>query len=916
MVENSYTPPEKFPNENAYLRYALDGLKRTSGISEEVGWGAWEMNKIANFTHVIKKFYKKKTRPFHSVEEVEQFILTLAADLDLGEHAIFGNDSSFMEKYKGRIPDQTKATFHSFCEKLLPKLNDSTDPQETGAFITYEMDLHSRFFGEDSHIIAQALQTFALMRHGRRLPVYRDKVKILHDFMQNVRKYGDYEGWLQFYKNQFQPYPEVKAQEADDPPDQWHVKSANLFDPHNSIFQPENALRNANGMFQLNFVTGKHPQELAVFKPSRILLHETIAALVTRVQLPNINIKEDIKDFLKNDVYKELQDRIKPLDAEFEEMSRRFEEYTRYILDDHFHMVSPHVRTRKILGEEKNVIEKRILSGEYEPRTLESRTALRVLMVDRFLQQFYENKIRKAVDAMITDYLKDNPEKALPLWPNPDRFAWVTAGGPAAGKSSLKDKIGRERIDAGETKPLCYVNPDEFRDFLLEKTGDPAKDSLHSSRTHGEASRITDIILERLDKMVKEDGLAPHIWLDMVSPDEKRTELARHGSAQVRLYVATCPPEEAVKRAFERGKNSPTDKGRFVPTQVVLDGHKKASRGLAKALGAARGTLRLIDTHPTVPDPKEDYVLIAERDETMRTVTIHRATSFMAFINKAAINTGAEKQEELYVPETERNRIIADTLMSYPANNMALNFHYDASEFRSYTGGTELLVRIGRQNALINNLEDFNKIMGNEALTTDLLQRLALRGELTLKNHQGRVILLVEGGKFVYSEDMNPRREGAPELKENAPETRIYRNILTFVKEKLHASDTRLFGRHIEGMADQGTGGIQAGDIAALSKGSAGNISAVETGPATFSGKQSEREIKRDQLPGGTSGGDRPTASRDERLVGEHAGNAGIQQEEMGGTPGEAGSRGTGKWTERIKPGEEIEPPSGEVNSL
>ena len=94
------------------------------------------------------------------------------------------------------------------------------------------------------------------------------------------------------------------------------------------------------------------------------------------------------------------------------------------------------------------------------------------------LIDYSENTIRQGfailLIAEINNYIDDNPSRGLILKANPNRIAWVTVGGTASGKSSLATLIDVERKKYGEISPVCYVNPDDYRELLLEKTEGPA----------------------------------------------------------------------------------------------------------------------------------------------------------------------------------------------------------------------------------------------------------------------------------------------------------------------------------------------------------------------------------------------------------------------------------------------------------
>src|SRR5262249_3205728 len=158
----------------------------------------------------------------------------------------------------------------------------------------------------------------------------------------------------------------------------------------------------ADDIVRLNFVTGKDARELAVFRPGRMALHETIAALVTRVRMDNP--ARQIKTFIEeNPVYKNIQAEAAKIDPGFDAMAERFDRYTEFIIDDHSHVISPQPRLRALLQCEKDAIEERIRKGDYDPRAAESRHALRDLLSDHLLRQHYERRVLAIVEEAMAE---------------------------------------------------------------------------------------------------------------------------------------------------------------------------------------------------------------------------------------------------------------------------------------------------------------------------------------------------------------------------------------------------------------------------------------------------------------------------------------------------------------------------------
>ena len=602
------------------------------------------------------------------------------------------------------------------------------DPRGIAGFVKFTIDRRFRFFKGDNRAVACALANFVLMRAGDRLPIFsRNRTATEADLADPGL---DYPQWLAIYRLQFEDIPLPPRVKPRRPRDGWDVPTSHVLESRSTIFNRDYVLRDRKDMAELHMISGKPPKDLAVFRPSRMALHETVAALVTRTRM--VNVAMTIEAFIEGHPLYRDHIEVEAIfhDATFPEMAGRFLAYAAFLIDDHFDVLNPQPGVRNVLLQEKEIIEKRIKDKSYDPRTAESRQALRKLVADKLLGEYYRAKIREMVDGAIDGYLKENPHLDLARKANPDRIAWVTVGGPASGKSSLDDLIASERGGYGETASACRVNPDDYRGVLLRRTGDPDEDSLHANFTHEEASRITDLILERLGEMT-EEGHAPDMWLDMVNPSDKRMSLAAHGGAQVRLYVATCAPHVAIERAFLRAtKKDGKDRGRFVPTRVVLQGHREVSRSLPLALAQSPHVLRLINTEASRHADRKSSAsppLIASGNGFDKNVEVHDIDAFMGFVRKSALNIDGKTPQDLFPRRPdEEAEVVAATLMKYLEGGCVLNFRYPKASDSGRTSRKEEAVlrhfaHVGSERVHIDDFSGFLRYL-NEAQHVGLPQ--------------------------------------------------------------------------------------------------------------------------------------------------------------------------------------------------
>lgn len=797
------------PNKNDYIRFALDGLRRTSLPEDEAKFSdITSIGMLANFAHAIAMLYDRQEKEkvesqIVSAHDLKILIQQLAKWFDTGEPPGQAElrktdvplDSA--HRHHSYIPaSEVPQAFERFTEELCFGLKELTDPKKTAALIAYEMFHHGRFFERHNRLIAHALSAYVLMRYNEKLPVFRgNKRQLFNDMKTASRSRANLEN---FYIKQFVGIPPIEAPRDPAPPsDAWSVQSIHIIDHRATIFDTRYVLRGgkagADRIAELHFITGKYPDELAVFRPIRMALHETVAALVTRVKMSNPS-NELYKFIGTNPIYSQnICIQANKLDGMFDEMADKFERYAKFLIEDHFNILSPQPRVRAIIDHEKKIIEKRIEDNFYDPRAAEARDALRTLVADRLLREYYQAEIRKIVDKEIDNYLNINDNMSLQLKANPNRIAWVTAGGPAAGKSSLATLIDAERKKYGETSPICRVNPDDYRELLLERTDD-AYNFIHGSLTHGETRKITEIVIDRLWQMVTDRngvGYAPDMWLDMVSStDKRRLELAKYKGAQVRLYVASCPPEVAVERAYRRARvPNGTDEGRYVPTAIVLQGHRSVSQGLPEVMSEISCVLRLFDTEPdhTVYNDLErgSPLLTASATGFDKNLEIHEPPSFIAFVKKAALDHHATRPEALY-SSNERNRsIIIKQLMSYINGGIILNFRYPSAP-TSYKIGEKIMIyfaHIGLTRAYIDDLGGFIQHLEDESLALDFLRNIvSLEGmqELRIQGSEGSK-MFAHNGTFHYVKHPDP----------NSVEGKILIKLETLLRKRFHETTER-----------------------------------------------------------------------------------------------------------------------------
>ena len=204
------------------------------------------------------------------------------------------------------------------------------------------------------------------------------------------------------------------------------------------------------------------------------------------------------------------------------------------------------------------------------------------------------------------------------------RAAVLYAGGPAAGKSWLAERLG-----PGAEDGFVLINPDVVRTSLPEyqemlEAGDPEAAAL----THEEASLVaktaTDVAI----------SLGLPLLIDAVGGDDhgqfssKIRRLLDHGYDITVRYVSV-PLDVAGRREVDRAAAT----GRAVPPEVLVSKHSEVSRGFTNVARIPGVRLEIYDNTGNEP------ILMAEGfgdpDLGAEALTVHDHDGYHLFLEKA-----------------------------------------------------------------------------------------------------------------------------------------------------------------------------------------------------------------------------------------------------------------------------------------
>ena len=400
-----------------------------------------------------------------------------------------------------------------------------------------------------------------------------------------------------------------------------------------TIYRPENTSTQISEVDEYSEMTGLSPEDLVVFRPLRLVVHEVIVRITADIVVLEGEEEEDLgKNFRRiarrilseyvyphmpeiEQAYAELRDRVQALIGEELSQSLFKEEPTRARKRFSLSGLLGRKKPSPIPKESVHDREVRVISA-YKERGLAAEDPLaramfkalyRVLgsmmakrgyvgsdraLITRLVRDQVCNRYGSAmIGEIVTPYMKEAIEReGYKLIPNSEKSILISLkGASAAGKSSLRPMLKRVKGELG-IQPDGYgtISPDIWRRLLLDY------ESLGEAYKY--AGRLTSneiiIIDSKLDHYFRDkanrNGSIPHLVVDRFRFDSFTSEkVARilHGTYvkyvdTMYMYFIITPPEATVERGWQRG----LERGRFKAVDDFLDHSVEAYAGMPKIL--------------------------------------------------------------------------------------------------------------------------------------------------------------------------------------------------------------------------------------------------------------------------------------------------------------------------------------------
>jgi len=407
--------------------------------------------------------------------------------------------------------------------------------------------------------------------------------------------------------------------------------------PLATIFRPENVFRNYEEVHELHDLSGLELDELVVFRPERLVVHELLIRVTGELSVPDGSEVDDLGVSFRQMTHTILTRHIAPHMPEIVSSYREAERKLSALINAEFGNVLGATR----LGTIPVPAQEARRSGRFGFRHLQFRERKNVVRhedvrdrEERFLKQWtekagsnasgplamtaYEALIRVAsavrakhgriwgnanllasiatgiacnrhvaeiisqlVDTWFRDAAKAEGYQLLPFQERP--FAMNTKGASASGKSTMRPYQKRLAAEINiDWQHLAFISPDIWRKYLLDFSS-LDEDYKYAGMLTGDELAIVDSKLDRYMGRKGERAEIPHLLIDRfrfdsfaADVDEATSTMITRFADLVYLFFMITPPHTTVERAWERGLRV----GRYKAVDDLLAHNVEAFTGM------------------------------------------------------------------------------------------------------------------------------------------------------------------------------------------------------------------------------------------------------------------------------------------------------------------------------------------------
>ncbi|MBI4741893.1 MAG: zeta toxin family protein [Betaproteobacteria bacterium] len=466
-----------------------------------------------------------------------------------------------------------------------------------------------------------------------------------------------------------------------------------------TIFRPECVLAGANEVREFAGLTGLPEEELAVFRPQRLVLHEIIVRVTADIAVAEGALEEDFGWNFRRIAGQIRDTYVGPhkdaIENAYAELRQNADHLIRQILAETLFCPPAPPEPRSIWSKlsckapaaepepETGIDRDHRVIAEYKAAGLRAenplrkavyRSLYRVLgailgkrgsvisdrdLLAKLVGQHVGNSYGSHLIGQLVAPLVDAAIAREGYARVPDRETPVLIslkGASASGKSSLRPTIKQIMRDQGiEADGYATISPDVWRRLLLdyESLGPAHKFAGHLT------SRELAVVDGKLDRYIRDKAnrhhAIPHFLVDRFRFDSFSSEkvgrvlhdtYAKYVDTMV-MYFFVTPPEETVARGWQRA----LERGRYKAVEDFLGHSVEAYTGMPKIffkwLGHRHPDYRYFFLDNLVP--RGDFPkTIAFGDQTE--MTLYDPAAFIDIERYQKINVNAHRPEDVYPP--------------------------------------------------------------------------------------------------------------------------------------------------------------------------------------------------------------------------------------------------------------------------
>ena len=401
---------------------------------------------------------------------------------------------------------------------------------------------------------------------------------------------------------------------------------------------------------------------LAVYRPSRLALHEAIVAVSTMVRCKD---EDDMRSKVEV-VHPAVATRVKEIEGKLKKDREKLYKQASDLVNK--------LSNGKDIGEsplacivkEKYDI---VMNAKKEPAMGAFEAAV-VLSRDELYTNMASDMISKMARTEVENAIKAGQMEALSIPDTSDRIGFMMFGGPGAGKSTSKAVFDDMLGDIGlTTEDAVVVNTDSYRYLLSDKN---VGNMDFSTITYLESAAIRDKVFNRLCAL-NEEGRCPHCLFDQVYPSMRAINFSTDKEGKARMEGVARYVVTALWAAKKRGDET----NRYVDTVNLLELHQDACKELPKILVQSMGkklVLTIGDNNKFSTDKNNPVIseTIFKANMLNNTVDIVDVEKFYKYILNVAINPQAKDKSEIY--DCARTQSIDKYLE--PVRNAGITINY------------------------------------------------------------------------------------------------------------------------------------------------------------------------------------------------------------------------------------------------